>query len=433
MSELLNDYDIEIKKSEDRQFLKKLSRSLSYVLLLMTVLQSVFSMFLILLGFDNGKSSIGETFKLLFSYSFILVILIKLLRKKFVRSLKFKKLDKNFLLYVSFGIFGLFCAISLTLILSSALNTKALELQSVVPDSMGHVILFFLNTVILPGIFEEVIFRGAILELPRKNGDFFCIVVSSVLECLCCSTVHKMVFSLVLSLFLGFIRLKSDSLLPGIVVRLISKGCIAIIIVLKNFFGDDEIAIIKMFMYFALMIIGGIGVFALSFNKKNFYNLRHSESNLNFRQSFLTMFCSFGMVCLMFNTLVNFWVSNNIVGSENSENSTLSYIYEELDGSDVIAVKGSGGSFDSILFIYRYKFSKECLTEVSCQLIFNETDRAQKQFLKIKEEYQKKYSDISIDGSVVQFYFSDNHLKEDYQTFNKNDLINMLEKGELAE
>ncbi|MGN1129828.1 MAG: lysostaphin resistance A-like protein, partial [Ruminococcus sp.] len=80
-------------------------------------------------------------------------------------------------------------------------------------------LLEIVDTAIVPAVFEEFAFRGIILNKLRKFGDNYAIIMSAVLFGLMHGNLSQIPFAFILGLVIGFIAVKTNSIIPGILIH----------------------------------------------------------------------------------------------------------------------------------------------------------------------------------------------------------------------
>lgn len=80
-------------------------------------------------------------------------------------------------------------------------------------------LLSYLSTAVLPAFFEELLFRGVLLQPLRRYGDRFAVAVSAVAFCICHTTLGQMPTALLMGLVLGVFTVRSGSLFTGIAIH----------------------------------------------------------------------------------------------------------------------------------------------------------------------------------------------------------------------
>jgi len=86
---------------------------------------------------------------------------------------------------------------------------------TVVPASGAEAAIYLVVLAVLPGICEELMFRGGILGAWERRGTLQAICVSSVLFCALHGSLQGLPVQLLLGFVLGLLVVRSDSLLTG--------------------------------------------------------------------------------------------------------------------------------------------------------------------------------------------------------------------------
>ncbi len=79
--------------------------------------------------------------------------------------------------------------------------------------------LYGLSVVVIPPLVEEVMFRGVILQSLRRYGDGFAVLVSAMLFGMYHGNLIQMVFAFLSGLALGYVVIRTNSLLPSILIH----------------------------------------------------------------------------------------------------------------------------------------------------------------------------------------------------------------------
>lgn len=84
--------------------------------------------------------------------------------------------------------------------------------------------LYVLSTVIIPPIVEEMMFRGMILQGLRRFGDGFAVIASAAMFGLYHGNFAQAVFAFLCGLILGYVAVRSNSLLPAILIHFLNNA-----------------------------------------------------------------------------------------------------------------------------------------------------------------------------------------------------------------
>lgn len=112
-------------------------------------------------------------------------------------------------------------------------------------SSMPHNLFQFLTlsfcTVIIAPLCEELIFRGFLLKPLRKYGDFTAVLVSAVIFALFHGNVDQLAYALISGIFLGIIAVRSNSILPSIILHSANNLIVSVISYMpKDIFGQGQ-------------------------------------------------------------------------------------------------------------------------------------------------------------------------------------------------
>lgn len=111
----------------------------------------------------------------------------------------------------------------LSLLTSQGSNVDITELLGVNFNSRIQILLFTLNVAILPAIFEELLFRKAILTMLSKYGNVAAILISSVCFGLIHQNLTQGVFAFFMGIVLSFITLKTKSIIPAMIIHFLNN------------------------------------------------------------------------------------------------------------------------------------------------------------------------------------------------------------------
>lgn len=133
-------------------------------------------------------------------------------------------------------------------------------------NNAEEMILRTVSIAVLPAIFEELVFRGAILQGLRKfSCDSFAIFFSAFLFGLVHGNVVQIPFAFLLGIYLARITVYSNSILPAMTIHFINNFMSSIASILLQCFNDS---IVVSYLYsaviLALTILGVILIVKLS-------------------------------------------------------------------------------------------------------------------------------------------------------------------------
>ncbi len=108
---------------------------------------------------------------------------------------------------------------------------------------------------VCPAICEELLFRGLVFDGLRKLGPWGAVFVSSLLFAVAHASIYRLAPTFALGMVMGYARLKSGSIVPGMLIHAISNGLVIALLKTRPAWAtgllDDNVP---------LLIIGGAAV-----------------------------------------------------------------------------------------------------------------------------------------------------------------------------
>lgn len=162
-------------------------------------------------GIDTYIYTIGE----ILVNIVIILLFIKKIRKKQEFSLKLKY-KPNIREYM----YALLFLLSHLLIFSNTIGILIQKIEvsewliEAIDDMLIDPIIAFISLCVIAPVFEEIIYRGIILEqLSKRYSDFTSIMVSGLIFGLIHANIHQGVNAFFIGLIIGFIYIKTNSLI----------------------------------------------------------------------------------------------------------------------------------------------------------------------------------------------------------------------------
>lgn len=171
------------------------------------------------------------------------------------------------------------------------------------PKGFFGFLLCFLSTALVPALVEEFAMRGLVLGSLRKYGDGFAVLVSSILFGLMHGNFEQMPFAFLVGLALGFIAVKTNSLLLAMAVHATNNFVSVIFDFMPS--GISQTAQNIIYAVFLLICLTlGILALALSENSKELFKFEKSSCESEFKQRFKWFFTSpviviFIVICIV--------------------------------------------------------------------------------------------------------------------------------------
>ncbi|MFU0831925.1 MAG: CPBP family intramembrane metalloprotease [Oscillospiraceae bacterium] len=166
-------------------------------------------------------------------------------------------------------------------------------------DNPAVLILYVLSIVVIPPIVEEMMFRGMILQGLRRFGNGFAIVASAVLFGLYHGNLAQTVFAFLCGLILGFVVIRTNSLLPSILIHALNNGISVAIQFVERYRGTDAAVYVNNIETNVLLVLALISLLYFWFKDRNFFRPRVSASPLRFSQKLGALFSNPGIIMIV--------------------------------------------------------------------------------------------------------------------------------------
>ena len=93
-----------------------------------------------------------------------------------------------------------------------------------VPDNIWLIVLLFVSSALAPAIFEEILFRKAVLNALLPYGNRFALILSSLSFSLMHKNLAQFLYTFVGGLFFGVIAIKCRSVVPTIILHFLNNS-----------------------------------------------------------------------------------------------------------------------------------------------------------------------------------------------------------------
>lgn len=160
-------------------------------------------------------------------------------------------------------------------------------------------------TALLPALFEEFVFRGVILGTLRRYGDFTAVLISALLFGLIHSTIAQIPFALAVGVALGIITVKTNSLLPGIIIHF-ANNLIAVVNTGLIKSDNDGIAVLFYYATSLLFIIGGVYAVRYLYKKTDIFSIdNNTDVAISSKRRFFLIATAPGMLICAVVVIIN--------------------------------------------------------------------------------------------------------------------------------
>jgi membrane protease YdiL (CAAX protease family) len=167
------------------------------------------------------------------------------------------------------------------------------------PASPVAAFVFFIRMTLVAGIFEELLFRGAVLGNLRRFGDKTAILVSAFLFAIFHGNLIQAPFAFVLGLYLGYVACKTGNIVYPIFIHATNNGIAAILTFFSELLSEQVYFFVG--AAYAVISIGllllGLVLELLSAQKEN--ELKKEAGIFTVPQKFGFVFASVPIIVLV--------------------------------------------------------------------------------------------------------------------------------------
>ena len=149
----------------------------------------------------------------------------------------------------------------------------------------------YLTIAIIPALAEEFAFRGIVMGMLKKYSGALALIVSSAIFGLMHGNIVQIPFAFCGGLVFGFIALKTNSLLPGILIHFFNNGISVTLDILQNEtpLTENTVNIIFAVLMIVLCILSFIFIRKIIKTKKDFFSFSDSNKGIPFREKMKTV------------------------------------------------------------------------------------------------------------------------------------------------
>lgn len=127
---------------------------------------------------------------------------------------------------------------------------KLKDIDYNVPTTIAGRIFYILEIAVVPPLCEEFAVRGVVMQPLRKYGDWFAIIISSIVFAVMHGNLIQAPFAFIAGIFLGFVACKTNSLLTGMLIHFLNN---AFSIFLEFLLEDVSSTTVQNVVYYAVI------------------------------------------------------------------------------------------------------------------------------------------------------------------------------------
>ncbi len=248
-------------------------------------------------GFTASGFYIYEGLTSLLSIAIPALIIAKVSHKQLDTLVPFKKVQGKTLAAVVFGGVAV-CMLAQILSALFAANMSLFgidvyaNLESEINVSLFDFVMYTVCTAIIPALVEELAYRGVVVGLLKEHGDSFAILTSAIMFGVLHGNFAQIPFAFVVGLVLGFVRVKTDSMLPSMLIHFCNNFFAVVVTFAGELLPDVYYTCLEAMLMIILTVIGFISIAYLVRTDKNFFSVSGKNTFLTFREKVKTFFSS---------------------------------------------------------------------------------------------------------------------------------------------
>ncbi len=172
-------------------------------------------------------------------------------------------------LFVCLVLGGMALAILFNLITSYLLvflessGVQAAAPDSSVDPSLAGLLLSLLSTALLPGLLEEMVFRGFMLGALRPLGNANAMWISALIFGIFHGNVQQFVFAFLLGLVLAYLTVQTESIWPAVVLHFSNNAMSVVLTYAQNFVSEEQAPVLTLTTFALVCVAGSIALSVL--------------------------------------------------------------------------------------------------------------------------------------------------------------------------
>ena len=282
---------------KQRKSLRKTSNRVGGGMLLFIVFTTVIAMILMAMTVTSGSSSLNLSTVMLYVINaiaslvgefIVAAIIMAMCKTNINKAVKIKSVSIGDTVKYTLAAMGFVYVFNLLLSFMN-INLSMFGFENKVSDygstsGTAENIIYFIAIAVVPPIIEEFLFRGAILGSLRKHGDALAIVVSAVMFGFAHSNFIQTPVTFLTGLVLAYLTVKTNSLIPAIIVHFVNNGSSVAFSLLSQLKLDEMVYSVIDFSLALVFVLSGLICTAMlikKFGNKLFEFDSSSEDNPN--------------------------------------------------------------------------------------------------------------------------------------------------------
>jgi len=175
---------------------------------------------------------------------------------------------------------GMYISMVITSILYGTVRVTATSPDFSPPTGGAEIMIYLIAISVIPGIFEEVLCRGVVMQSLRRFGDGFALVTSSLLFAMLHRNLLQGPNAFVTGMLLGYFTLRSGSLVPAIIMHFVNNFIFAFTNVVMMHMPARYAQILNFSAIPVFLALGAVGVILMVLLNGGFTPLHRKATGL---------------------------------------------------------------------------------------------------------------------------------------------------------
>lgn len=248
-------------------------------------------------GFTPAGFYLYEGLLSLLSIFIPTLIIAKISKNKLSELIPFKKVEGKKLAAIVFSGLSL-CMVAqiVSAMLGINLGLFGIDIyegmESNTATGVFDIIMNSICTAVIPALVEEFAYRGLVVGLFKKHDEMLAVFASAFLFGMLHGNLVQIPFAFIVGLVLGYVRVKTDSMLPGILIHFGNNFYAVIVTTIGELVPDAYSIPIEYGVLLLLIVIGFVASYYLTKNHKELFEIKKKESYLTGGEKLKTFFSS---------------------------------------------------------------------------------------------------------------------------------------------
>lgn len=185
-----------------------------------------------------------------------------------------------------------YSATAILVVIAAILRINLATSTITTPTSPAAIFLFIINTTIIPAFFEELAFRGVVMQTLRRFGDGFALITSSLLFAIIHANFSQTPNAIIMGLVMGYFTMLTGSLWPAIAIHFINNLSVILLLFATQTMSPPAALIVQYVLYMVYIIAGVVSLLYLLRRYHNLFYIRKSCCHLDSVRKISVFFAS---------------------------------------------------------------------------------------------------------------------------------------------